>query len=113
MAKHRGEILRKRIEESDLSINKVAQRSGVARATLYKLFEEPMASLDVILEVGKIIKYDFSKDVPELASFRSVSTEEENLNYRIKYFDLLEKYTAVLEEQSDYKKKRRRDENAA
>ena len=39
---------------------------GKTRQLLYLLFENPNVSLDHMLEIGKIIYHDFSKNIPEL-----------------------------------------------
>lgn len=49
--------------------------------------------LDDVLAIGKVINYNFQKDIPELRNFAA----EENLNYKIKFIDLMEKHLAALE----------------
>ena len=61
---HRGEIIEKEIRESGIPLTTVAKRMGKTRQWLYLLFDNPNASLDHMLEIGKIIYHDFSKNIP-------------------------------------------------
>ena len=105
---HRGEIIEKAIRESGYSITTVAQRLGKSRRWMYLLFENPIVSIDLILQIGKIIYHDFSLEFPEIIQGKKVTNEPENKGHAIKeevsfwkekYFTLLEEYNALLKQE--------------
>ncbi len=105
---HRGEIIEKAIRESGYSITTVAQRLGKSRRWMYLLFENPTVSIELILQIGKIIYHDFSLDFPEIIQGNKVINEPEIKGYAIKeevsfwkekYFTLLEEYNALLKQE--------------
>ena len=77
---HRGEIIEKEIIESGIPITTIAQRMGKTRQWLYLLFENPNVSLDHMLEKGKIIYHDFSKNIPDLKT-NGVSEVKQETTY--------------------------------
>lgn len=103
MVKHRGEIIRKAIEASGKKIQTILNETGIAKTTLYSVFEQTSPKLDYIIKIGKSINHDFSKDFPDLAQFSTES--EDNLNYKFKYMELAEKYIKMMEENAEYMKK--------
>ena len=105
--KHRGEIIKKAIEDSGLSVVKVASLSGVPRATIYTIFDQDNPKLDHVIKIGKALRHDFSESFPELSKNTTLQQDDENLTWRLKYYELMEKHMALLEEmQSHYKKKK-------
>ena len=68
---HRGEILQKAIAKSGKTISEISRnvyyknRRGVSRQTIYDWFHQPNLSVDIMLEVGKVINHDFSEDLAE------------------------------------------------
>ena len=105
---HRGEIIEKAIRESGYSITIVAQRLGKSRRWMYLLFENPTVSIELILQIGKIIYHDFSLEFPEIIQGNKVTNEPENKGHAIKeevsfwkekYFTLLEEYNALLKQE--------------
>ncbi len=52
---HRGEIVEKTIRESGYSITSIAQKIGKSRRWMYLLFENTAVSIELILQIGKII----------------------------------------------------------
>jgi hypothetical protein len=104
---HRGEIIEKAIRESGYSITKVAQRLGKSRRWMYLLFDNPSVSIELILQIGKIIYHDFSLEFPEITFGKKVTSEPEIKGYvskdevsfwKEKYFALLEEYNALLKQ---------------
>ena len=80
---------------------------GKSRKWLYNAFENPHLSIDYILEIGKIIHYDFSEEIKELnLSLRyasdSKSINEEAEYWKTKYLELLEEYQAFLKAQQKF-----------
>lgn len=102
--KHRGEIIKKAIEQSGIKKIDVAKSMKMSQSSLYRLFEDPFVTYDDILQIGKIIKHNFSKEFPELANPLTKS-QEDNLDYKLKYMELAEKYIKVLEEKEQLLKK--------
>lgn len=109
---HRGEIIEKAIRESGYSITTVAQRLGKSRRWMYLLFENPAVSIELILQIGKIIYHDFSLEFPEIIQGKKIANEPENSGYvnndeisfwKEKYFKLLEEYNALLKKELEKK----------
>lgn len=101
--KHGGKIVWKAIEESGLTLTKIIKASKVPKSTFYRIKDQIQPKLDHIIKIGKAIGHDFSKDFPELTT--PALTEEENLTWKFKYFEILEKYTVLLEQKEKYGKK--------
>ena len=103
---HRGEIIEKAIRESGYSITTVAQRLGKSRRWMYLLFENPGVSIELILQIGKIIYHDFSLEFPEVIQGKKIANEPQNTYgnndevafWKEKYFTLLEEYNALLKQ---------------
>lgn len=113
---HKGEIVEKAVRESGISISKVAKMLGKSRRWMYHTFESNNISIDVILEIGKIIHHDFSKDIKGLIKYKLASDQSDDNNenkteyWRNKYVELLEKYNELLivhNKNSDQKTKRK------
>ena len=56
----RGEIVEKAVREIGVPLAEVARRMKKSRRHIYNMFENPRLSLDEILQIGKIIHYDFT-----------------------------------------------------
>lgn len=99
---HKGEIVEKAVRESGIPISKVAKTLGKSRRWMYHTFESNNISIDVILEIGKIIHHDFSKDIKGLIKYKLASdqSDEDMENkaefWKNKYVELLEKYNELL-----------------
>ena len=99
---HRGEILEKAVRESGFSISKLAQRINKSRQHIYNLFHNPDVNPDVLVEIGKIINYDFSIEIHFFQGVEEPKAEYQKLNdevlyWKNKYIELLEKYNQILE----------------
>jgi predicted transcriptional regulator len=98
----RGEIIEKAVRESGFPIAELARRMKKSRRTIYNLFENPHVSIEEVLQIGKIIHYDFSHMFTEVSK-KSPRVEEpdelygEAAYWKGKYITLLEKYNALLE----------------
>ena len=85
---HRGEIVKKAIYQSGMSITLIANKIGKSRRWVYQMFENSNVSLDIIIQIGDIIHYDFSDEIREinytkgnhqdsgLASYGKITNEE-------------------------------------
>ena len=102
---HRGEIIRKAVYNSGLTITEIAKSIGKSRKWMYLMFENSNVSLDLVLKIGKIIRYDFTADFKELStsarikSESFVASEENEPNaefWKNKYLKLLEEYNELL-----------------
>lgn len=95
------------MRESGYCITKLAARLGKSRRWVYDAFQNRNLSIDVILEIGKVIFYDFSNDLLELKRFKINTQDSAQFTYQAdettaeywknKYLDLLEKYNRMLE----------------
>ncbi len=114
---HRGEILEKAIRQSGIPITRIVKKLSKSRRWLYNQFTRQDVSLDIFLEIGKLIHHDFSLELNEfkLNTRRSHLIEDANDNeygnqtaqyWKDKYMHLLEEYNELLKSQhSDHKKK--------
>ncbi len=106
---HRGEIIKKAVDESGYSVTALANRLKKSRRWMYYIFDKPNVSIDIVIEIGKIIHHDFSQDI-KLYSPASTATQyanesrvfnsitDESLYWKEMYYNLLEKYNTLLEE---------------
>ena len=107
---HKGEIIEKAVRESGYSITKLAERMGKSRRWMYQIFDSANVSIDYILEIGKIIHYDFSDDIRELKTYNTrfakelfneppqkfANDKEEAEYWKNKYLYILERYNELL-----------------
>lgn len=77
----RGEIVKKVVQESGLSISRLAQKINISRAQLYLDFANPEMSFDRILAIGKVLKHDFSQELKELPADLVNLVNEEPASY--------------------------------
>lgn len=101
---HKGKILEKAVRESGMPLTKLSKKMAKSRRWMYNAFENENLSIDYILEIGKIIHYDFSEDLKDLKKFKEsadhfgINSNPENSEYwKNKYLNLLEKYNLLLE----------------
>jgi hypothetical protein len=107
---HRGEIVEKAVRESGFSIVQLAKRMHKSRKWVYNSFENSQLPLDYVLQIGKIIHYDFSLEITEIQrpgrglllvgvpEVGHVSPEETLEYWKSKYYNLLEEYTVLWKE---------------
>jgi hypothetical protein len=108
---HRGEVLKDAVRKVSFKITTLTKRMSISRGTYYNHIEDPELSFELLERYGKILKYDFTADFPEMQKYaleESIetygppSTFEEAVNqmayYKEKYYQLLEKYTHLMEE---------------
>ena len=102
---HRGEIIREAIYKSGYPITELAKRLGKSRRWMYLLFENSNVSLDIVLQVGKIIHHDFTNEIKEIESsikavnYSDIDYGKESLAaeyWKNKYLKLLEEYHEIL-----------------
>lgn len=101
---HYGEIVKNKIDELDMNKTAIAEKLGMARNTLYRHLDTPNLSLDIILNIGKIIKYDFTNEIPQLKELakKKKTADELDIDYwRDKYVTLQDDYIALLKAKND------------
>ena len=108
--KHRGEIVEKIIRQSHIPISEIARKIGYNRKSIYDFFHNAELPLDTILKIGKVIRYDFRNEFPELFSFKNELNDfpesygnqqledcvKEKNEWMFKYISLLEQHNALL-----------------
>lgn len=102
---HRGEIIKEAIYISGYPITELAKRLGKSRRWMYLMFENSNVSLDIVLQIGKIIHHDFTEEIKEFNPYQNAINEpvadyqkdESQAEYwKNKYLKLLEEYNEIL-----------------
>lgn len=90
---------------------------GIVAKTVYRHFQIKDLDDTTMLQYGRVLRHDFSKEVPELAEAINFFQEpqakyytrtkedliEEIESWKNKYINLLEKYNRIVEEKLDMK----------
>jgi predicted transcriptional regulator len=107
---HRGEIIKQAIYKSGYPITELAKKLGKSRRWVYLMFDNTNVSLDLVLQIGKIIHYDFSAEIKETYRYQNAinepatdyKREESQAEYwKNKYLKLLEEYNELLKKKID------------
>lgn len=99
---HRGEIIEQAVRKSGMPLVTISKKMGKSRRWLYLQFENPLVSLDVVLQIGKIIYYDFSDEIQLLKVNTYVAEpnisngQDEVIYWKEKYFKVMEEYHVLL-----------------
>jgi predicted transcriptional regulator len=99
---HRGEIIKDAVYKSGYPITELAKRIGKSRRWVYLLFENATVSIDIMLQIGKIIHYDFTEDLHTFGKNLYLRSEPPNPYitdedyWKNKYLKLLEEYNDLL-----------------
>jgi hypothetical protein len=97
---HRGEIIKEAVYKSGYPITELAKRMGKSRRWVYLLFENPTVSIDIIIQIGALIHYDFANDFeiikPHVVNEIDLSYTREEDYWKNKYLKLLEEYNELL-----------------
>lgn len=103
---HRGEIVKNAVYQSGYSITKLAEKLGKSRRWVYLMFENSNISLEIIIQIGQIIHYDFSDEIKGLKKVDNSFSEPRETAYespettveywKDKYLKLLEDYNTLL-----------------
>lgn len=106
---HRGEILEQAIRETGYSITKLANRINKSRQYIYNLFARPDINPDTLLEIGRIIGFDFKSKLQIFQAKEPRSkyrkADEEIRHWKEKYLDLLDNYNKLKNNTPKKKKK--------
>ncbi|UWW97439.1 MAG: hypothetical protein NMK33_02655 [Candidatus Cardinium sp.] len=84
MEQHKGKIVEAAIKKSGFRMKILAKKLGIARNTLYIRLKEADVKDSFIIEVGKIIHYDFSNDFPDIYRKNEVQDHIEPPDYKFK-----------------------------
>jgi hypothetical protein len=100
---HRGLYIKEIVKKSGLDVNEVIERIGISRSTLFKWYLKSDLDNVKMFRVAKAINHDIAIDFPEidfLNKKRQTTNDvvEVQDNFKVKYYELLEKYNVVLEE---------------
>ncbi|MBL4676776.1 MAG: hypothetical protein JKY70_11325 [Mucilaginibacter sp.] len=110
MNHHQGQTIEYIVRKNSFSISNLALQLGVNRRTLYNYFGSATIKPSVILQIGGILRHDFSKEFPHMFqsqefettinavpkfSLMANSSPDDEL-YKEKYVALLEKYNSLL-----------------
>jgi len=107
---HRGALLEAAVKESGTNITKLVKRMGIARGTYYNHKNDPNLSLEQLAAYGKVLRHDFSDDIPEMKRYVVEESESpytpktiaeaiaQRDQWREKYYQLMEQYLKLLEE---------------
>lgn len=109
---HRGEIVKNAIYQSGMSITLIAKKIGKSRRWMYQMFENNNVSLDLILQIGEIIHYDFSEEIREINYTKGhlqdnkmppygKPANDEAEFWKNKYLNLLEEYNLLLKNKGE------------
>lgn len=116
---NRGQVLAGAVEASRLNKEKVAVKAGYSRSGYYKHIANPDLDFHILTAYGQALGYDFTEQFPEMPRYM-VYDPEENYNvpvttedavrqrdaWKDKYYELLEKYNSMVEEQLDKLRKK-------
>lgn len=84
---HIGTIIRRKLEESPLSIAEFAERINRTRPTVYDIFRRKSIDTDLLIRISEVLDYDFLREVylqeealekrmPATSSFRYIVGKE-------------------------------------
>ena len=99
---HRGEIIEKAIRNSGIPLTSIARKIGKSRQWVYLLFQNPNVSLNIVVQIGKIIYYDFSDEIKGLPTKNNNFSEpiddksKEDETWKEKYYQLMEEHLLLL-----------------
>jgi hypothetical protein len=114
-----GEIVELVVRKNHLSISELSRQLNVSRRCLYNWFTQKDLSPETIKKIGDVLKYDFSREFPDLKLKKNGFTGDHSLSrngfmedqsvtkdfndrvdavnyWRSKYIQLLEKHNDLL-----------------
>ncbi|MGI2298907.1 helix-turn-helix domain-containing protein [Candidatus Cardinium hertigii] len=81
MEQHKGKIVEAAIKKSGFRMKALASKLGIARNTLYTKLKEADIKEDFIIQIGKIIHYDFANDFPDIYAKNKKQDDDESRHY--------------------------------
>lgn len=79
MANHYGQIVEKVIRRDGHSISDVSRLMKVNRRSVYNWFNQPNLRPEIIYRIGRIIKHDFSVDLPHVFKSEDFAFENKSI----------------------------------
>lgn len=108
---HRGQLLETAVKASRMNKEYVAKKAGYSRASYYKHIEVRDLPYHILAAYGKIIRHDFTEELPEMPRYLVEEPEEQfgktptlkealrqRDHWKEKYYELMEKYNKLIEE---------------
>ena len=94
---HRGEIIKIAVYKSGFPITNLAKRLNKSRRWVYLMFEKKEISLDLILQIGNIIHFDFTQEINALNALRNNKhvDYENSIYWENKYLELFKNYKSL------------------
>ena len=91
---HRGQALKKAVDDSGIKIAELARRIGKSRRFIYIMFDNKDVAIHLMRTVCEAIKHPFTRDMFE----EKIEVEEELPKdyWKDKYLNLLEEYNNFL-----------------
>nr|WP_148707314.1 helix-turn-helix transcriptional regulator [Chitinophaga skermanii] len=102
---HAGKRLNELISEKNFKVVKFAEKMGISRRALYNMFERSNFDSELVQRVSDalgITPDEFLQTNPQ--NQVSEDGEPHLIDWREKYYELLEIHTKILREYADYKK---------
>ncbi len=110
---HRGKILQRVVKETGINVAVIARKAGYKRVTYYLHIKQPDLSFSILSKYAQALDHDFSGEIPGTESqviddpsfdYSSDPTtlkeaKEQITTWKQKYYELLDKYVKVIEEQ--------------
>jgi hypothetical protein len=91
---HRGQIVKNAVSHSGIKIAELGRKLSKSRRFFYVMFENELMPTHYIKQIGEVISYDFSKDIPELKEVHRLNNTDDN--WKDKYLNLLEEHQQLL-----------------
>ena len=111
---HRGKYLKKEVDDSGIQKKVIAQKMGVTRQTLYKYFSKENLELEIILDIGILIKkpqiFDFVVQVlktPNVSNVVEVESDYKQDSIKSLLLDIKKDNRKILDELAIIKKELR------
>lgn len=92
-----GEIVEHAVRRQHVNISELSRQMNVNRRTLYNWFRQKKLPLDVILSIGEVIRYDFSKEFKDEFQVPRQDPSDDKYYWMEKYITLLEDYKSLLQ----------------
>jgi hypothetical protein len=116
--KHRGQALAAAVTTSGMNVAEVAVKAGYSRSAYYKHVKRTDLDFHILIEYGKVMRFDFSDEFPDMPKYLLQEPDEIYgvpdtleqaktmlVQLKSKYTDLLEKYNLLMEEKVEWVKK--------
>lgn len=88
---HRGEVVKRYVKLSGVSVTRVSQLLGKSRPTLNNWFSQQNLDYKIILQIGQAIKHDFTEQFPEIKMYKTdflLKDENAKVDYPAKFMEM-------------------------